>query len=536
MTEPVRFDPFVRRQPDPTSPLFCATCGIEDFPHTHLAKSEPQQADETSAAPLDLDAIRARCDAATPGPWGYIDRFGLIAADPEAINADHTAYSTAIACMEPGDDDTEAEEESEARVAANAAFITTARSDVPALLALVAEQAATIAATDAERDRLEAEARRVATARRLEEAAHRQTVAERDDAEHRVALAQRLARRDDYDLDVDLEGIVGDGLCGAADWDGDDRPPQWLVDRVVEIVRPHLARATERAERRGLAWESARRRAVQLRAGLTDARSAINEANVGTLRAGAVVNEARAARQRRDADLLEARAEIARLRTTAVAIGPGLGALAADLAGRTAAEIQRRDDAEADPGRCMPSRNDWRLARDRTRAAEHEAERLEAELVHLRAANGSNRRINAELEAELVEARAEIERLRADRVRERHERAEAAEWPDDEPTAPEVVTVSLDAAGPPPYPTTEDYRVVARGRPAPVDSTVNTLAEAERQMATWRRRRPDSPPLEIRRRQQVWSVAAIEDRDATGAPESPADTPSKGPAPAPDRS
>ncbi|MFI1580054.1 hypothetical protein [Embleya sp. NPDC020630] len=67
------------------------------------------------------------------------------------------------------------------------------------------------------------------------------------DAERRVALAQRLARRDDHDLDIDLEGLVGDGLCGAADWDGDDRPPQWLVDRVVEIVRPHLARALEHA-------------------------------------------------------------------------------------------------------------------------------------------------------------------------------------------------------------------------------------------------------------------------------------------------
>ncbi|MGW0008082.1 hypothetical protein ACWDT6_30215, partial [Nocardia grenadensis] len=109
-------------------------------------------------------------------------------------------------------------------------------------------------------------------------------------------------------------------------------------------------------------------------------------------------------------------------------------ALAADLAGRTAAEIQRRDEAEAGPGRGVPTRGDWRLARDRTRAAEHEAERLEAEVEHLRAGLREGReavdeasvcvlRANAEVNearaamqrqaAELLEARAEVERLRA---------------------------------------------------------------------------------------------------------------------------
>ncbi|MFE5332915.1 hypothetical protein ACFRCG_41685 [Embleya sp. NPDC056575] len=264
-------------------------------------------------------------------------------------------------------------------VAWNKALIRCIEQHVPALLALVAEQAATIArydtalikatrdadqdddgeptrealietitATDEERDRLEA-----ALA----------------DAEHRVALAQRLARRDDYDLDVDLEGIVGDGLCGAADWDGDDRPPQWLVVRVVAIVRPHLARAMERA------------------AGLVETVDAL----------------------RRGSDRLDAEAE-----------------------------------------RLFVERN---------------------------------------------EARAEVERLRADRdrmhlalARERHERAEAAEWPDDEPTAQEVVTITPDLS---------------------------------RWDATMQRFRDDAAR-----------------RNATGAPESPADasTPSEGPTPAPDRS
>jgi hypothetical protein len=57
------------------------------------------------------------------------------------------------------------------------------------------------------------------------------------------------------------------------------------------------------------------------------------------------------------------------------------------------------------------------------------------------------------LEAELADARAEIERLRADRnrmhlalARERHERAEAAEWPDD-PAGTAVVEIVPDPSG-----------------------------------------------------------------------------------------
>jgi hypothetical protein len=127
------------------------------------------------------------------------------------------------------------------------------------------------------------------------------------------------------------------------------------------------------------------------------------------------------------------------------------------------------------------------------------------------------------LAAELAAAQAEIERWRAAEVK-RLRRLNAESPP---------VNISTDERGEadPPLPTTEDYRVVARDRPVPIGSTVCTLAEAEQQMATYRRRRSDLPPMEIWRREQVWSVAAVETRDAKRAPESSAGAPTPGATP-----
>ncbi|OPC84164.1 hypothetical protein B4N89_27450 [Embleya scabrispora] len=355
------------------------------------------------------------------------------------------------------------------------------------------------------------------------------------DAERRVALAQRIAHRDDYDLDVDLPGVIGDGLCGI-DWDGDDHPPQWLVDRVVGIVRPHLARATERAEWRGLAWRSARERAVRLRAGLAEARDAMDEASSALLRADAVVLDARACMQRRAADEVDARAEgrqlraalaerdaeIERLRTTAVVIGPGLGALTADLAGRVAAEIGRRDEADADPGRGMPTRGDWRLARDRTRAAEHAAERLEAErdeawadAARLRSAWRSAWRGRHELRAEHRDAVA-VARWA---VAENYALKRAVGWM--------RVTDKLPAAEPPLYPPIVEWVVQAHepwSRYAAADGWVKdgapyaTREEAHARATRWRAR-PGSPAVRVLR------VESTHWLDGPRAPESPADAP-----------
>jgi len=86
----------------------------------------------------------------------------------------------------------------------------------------------------------------------------------------------------------------------------------------------------------------------------------------------------------------------------------------------------------------------------------------------------------------------------------------------------------------PPLPTTENFRVVLRDEDADdephrgwqqIGSTVRTRAEAQQQMATRRRHHPDWPGMAIWRQQHTWSVAAVETRDASRAPESAQDAP-----------
>ena len=75
----------------------------------------------TADARLDLDAIQARADAATPGPWKHFHW-------PEG-NEVHVTPKKPI-CAWPGFDG-----DAGKNARANAAFIAAARTDIPALLA-----------------------------------------------------------------------------------------------------------------------------------------------------------------------------------------------------------------------------------------------------------------------------------------------------------------------------------------------------------------------------------------------------------------
>lgn len=93
----------------------------------------------------DLAAIRARCDAATPGPWEYVEDNEIVVAGLQRHSPGHISYDTLIVEVdggEPGLDETEAAYD--ARVEANTRFVVAARADLPALLDLVERQAAEI--------------------------------------------------------------------------------------------------------------------------------------------------------------------------------------------------------------------------------------------------------------------------------------------------------------------------------------------------------------------------------------------------------
>ena len=82
---------------------------------------------------IDLEAIEARANAATPGPWG---EGGATVYDEQLIPICH--------CMATRDRYKDERQ--------NADFIAHAREDIPALLAEVKRQAAEIAVVTAERD------------------------------------------------------------------------------------------------------------------------------------------------------------------------------------------------------------------------------------------------------------------------------------------------------------------------------------------------------------------------------------------------
>lgn len=79
----------------------------------------------TPAEAIDLDAIEARADGATPGPWGTVDD-GSLMAPYVSVACDDGPILTCPECHTDG-----------GGRRLDAQFIAAARADVPALVALV---------------------------------------------------------------------------------------------------------------------------------------------------------------------------------------------------------------------------------------------------------------------------------------------------------------------------------------------------------------------------------------------------------------
>jgi hypothetical protein len=98
--------------------------------------------DHTPLTTQQLAEIEARVNAATKGPWGFYDgdNYAEVAADMQVTSPGSCNYRERVARLEDEDywDDQEHdghdEERAPEQMAANAAFIAAARTDVPALL------------------------------------------------------------------------------------------------------------------------------------------------------------------------------------------------------------------------------------------------------------------------------------------------------------------------------------------------------------------------------------------------------------------
>jgi len=94
--------------------------------------------------------------------------------------------------------------------------------------------------------------------RKLRASTLRKVLAERADLAEKLAemtqcrdAAVRLAEREHVEIEFDLDGNLRDGLVGIAEWEHPGEPdhaPDWLIDAVVRVVRPKLARLTERCD------------------------------------------------------------------------------------------------------------------------------------------------------------------------------------------------------------------------------------------------------------------------------------------------
>jgi hypothetical protein len=125
---------------------------------------EPAVSDRIPLTDQQLDDITERANAATKGPWGFYDgdNYANIAADLTMTSRSSYSYREKIAQLEDENywDDPAHEDDDESRaseqMAANAAFIAHARTDVDALVAEVRRLRTELATANA---RLDATAR-----------------------------------------------------------------------------------------------------------------------------------------------------------------------------------------------------------------------------------------------------------------------------------------------------------------------------------------------------------------------------------------
>ncbi|MFE6500732.1 hypothetical protein [Kitasatospora sp. NPDC057738] len=149
---------------------------------------------------LDLDAIQARTDAATPGPW-WADDTDIIVGTSDDLQP-HPVWIGETA--NPGTPN---------GGLANAQFIAAARTDVPALLDRVRELTADLAEMTHCRDN-----------------------------------AIRALRRDDIDTDLDIEDTIANEMSVQGwDWEDDDAP-RTIATILSPVIRPALAKATQQRD------------------------------------------------------------------------------------------------------------------------------------------------------------------------------------------------------------------------------------------------------------------------------------------------
>lgn len=126
----------------------------------------------------------------------------------------------------------------------------------PVYLDQVAAQAMAVVGPEVERLRKEERAWKTQWSRALDRAQSAEDEVERlrNALDEMTALrdnAVRAAEHADQSIDVDLDGLIGDGLASlGVEWDGGENGahPKWLETAVIDLVRPVVAHAVKRAE------------------------------------------------------------------------------------------------------------------------------------------------------------------------------------------------------------------------------------------------------------------------------------------------